>query len=128
MQLPQRGGYLDQRVGYGKRYGLYEISDRKPVWNAGVPDMRRQTCLSRCLHTCVVARRIACTRADLQQVWRSSHDDTKDLGRIEILHHADVLEPGYAESLAQAAGHGCAPLLRNHEVLHRSEEHMSELQ
>src|SRR5579872_1214517 len=98
MQRPQRGGYANQRLGEWEGYGFHEIGDGNPIFYAGVPDTRRQTCFGRGVHACVVARGIAGTRADLQQEWRSPHDDAKDEGRSEVLHGADVFELGYTES------------------------------
>src|SRR5947209_4605279 len=91
--------HLNQRVRYWKGRRLHKISDGYSIFYAGVPDLRRQTCFSRRFHTCVVARKIACTHVDPQQECRSPHDDAKDRVRAKPpSQFADFFELCYSES------------------------------
>ena len=103
MQGPQRGGHPNQRVRYWKGYSLHKIGDGDPIFDAGVPDTRRQTRFGRRLHAGEVARRIVGAHDDPQQVWGSSHDDAKDVRRsaAALGQLADVFELCDTESLVQ---------------------------
>ena len=86
------------------------------VFDIGVEDARRHALFSRCLHACVVARRIFRARDDLQQIGRSTDNDAKDEGCGPASGDPrNIFELAYSESLAQTASHCLALFLRNHE-------------
>ena len=111
-------GKRRQRVRSRKGYRLHKISNRDPIFRAGVPDARSESCFGCCLHAAEVTRHIASARVDSQKVCRSPHDDAEGpIGAGPLGQVADMLECSDTESLVQAASHGRDVLLRNHEVL-----------
>src|SRR5689334_18096643 len=102
MKSPQCLWNMHKSVRCGKRDGAHKVCDKNAIFDVCVPNTRRQTRVSRCRHTRELACDIALAGVDLQQVWRSVHDDVKHRGsRRPYRERADVFELCYTESLAQ---------------------------